>query len=160
MVRPCPSPHAATGTAGEYITASPLPADAGGIDGPIGLGVRVPMLVVSPFSSGGWVCSDTFDHTSQLQFLAERFGVPIPNVSTWRKGAVGDLTATLPMLTTPVTTKPLLAKTSKTETKAPVGTECTTSQIEEINPVTSPYPIPSPQVMPTQQTGTLKRTPT
>ena len=65
---------------------------------------RVPMLVVSPFSAGGWVCSDVFDHTSQLQFLAERFGVTVPNVSAWRNKTVGDLTATLPMLHAPVTT--------------------------------------------------------
>ena len=53
------------------------------------------MLVVSPFSRGGHICSQTFDHTSQLRFLEERFGVRAPNISAWRRSAVGDLTATL-----------------------------------------------------------------
>jgi hypothetical protein len=44
-------------------TVSTLPAEAAGIRGPIGLGVRVPGLVVSPFSRGGLVCSDVLDHT-------------------------------------------------------------------------------------------------
>ena len=48
--------------------------------GPLGLGFRVPLLVVSPFSRGGYVCSDTFDHTSQLRFLETRFGVKAPNI--------------------------------------------------------------------------------
>ena len=52
-------PTAPAGTAGEFLTVPKLPAAAGGIRGPIGLGFRVPMLVVSPFSRGGLVCSDT-----------------------------------------------------------------------------------------------------
>ncbi len=86
-------PTAPTGTVGEYLTVNPLPSDASGVAGPLGLGVRVPMLVVSPFSVGGWVCSDTFDHTSQLRFLETRFGVTVPNLSTWRRSVTGDLTA-------------------------------------------------------------------
>src|SRR5437660_2584176 len=61
-----PPPTAPAGTPGEYLTASPLPSEASGVAGPIGLGFRVPMLVVSPFSRGGLVCHDTFDHTSML----------------------------------------------------------------------------------------------
>ena len=86
---PTPPP----GTAGEYVTASPLPAAAEGIRGPIGLGFRVPMLVVSPFSRGGLLCSDTFDHTSTLRFLETRFGVKVPNLSKWRRKHTGDLTS-------------------------------------------------------------------
>ena len=66
------------GTKGEYLTVANLPAAAHGIRGPIGLGFRVPMLVVSPFSRGGLVSSDTFDHTSTLRFLETRFGVEVP----------------------------------------------------------------------------------
>ena len=72
-----------------------MPALAYGITGPIGLGFRVPMLVVSPFSRGGYVCSDTFDHTSQMRFLETRFGVKAPNISAWRRSVTGDLTSTL-----------------------------------------------------------------
>jgi phospholipase C len=153
-------PTAPPGTPGEYITKSPLPADAGGIVGPIGLGVRVPMMVVSPFSRGGWVCSDTFDHTSQLQFLSERFGVPVPNVSQWRLNTVGNLTAALPTLTAPNTTIPTLPATSGSLTAPPIGGECVGVQILEVNYPTPPYPIPAVQTQPTQGPNTLTPTPT
>ncbi|MEW9570911.1 phosphocholine-specific phospholipase C [Rhodanobacter sp. Si-c] len=67
-------------------------ADPGGLQ-PIGLGPRVPMVVVSPWTTGGWVCSQTFDHTSVLQFLEARFGVAEPNISAWRRAVCGDLLA-------------------------------------------------------------------
>lgn len=60
---------------------------------PIGLGIRVPAIVVSPWSRGGYVCSQTFDHTSVLRFLETRFGVKEPNISAWRRTVCGDLTA-------------------------------------------------------------------
>jgi phospholipase C len=88
-----PTPPA--GTPGEYLTVDPLPALAGGIAGPIGLGPRVPLLVISPFSRGGFVSSDVFDHTSLLRFLETRFGVEVPNLSAWRRTTCGDLTSTL-----------------------------------------------------------------
>jgi phospholipase C len=53
------------------------------------------MIVVSPFSRGGHVNSDTFDHTSLLRFLETRFGVEVPNLSDWRRQTVSDLTSTL-----------------------------------------------------------------
>lgn len=61
--------------------------------GPYGLGQRVPMLVVSPWSTGGYVCSQTLDHTSILRFMESRFGVSEPNISPWRKAICGDLTS-------------------------------------------------------------------
>jgi len=60
---------------------------------PLGLGVRVPALVVSPWSRGGYVCSEVFDHTSTLRFLEKRFGVEEPNISPWRRTVCGDLTS-------------------------------------------------------------------
>jgi phospholipase C len=64
--------------------------------GPYGLGPRVPMLVVSPWSKGGWVCSETFDHTSIIRFIERRFGhgrnLCEANVTAWRKAICGDLT--------------------------------------------------------------------
>jgi phospholipase C len=61
-------------------------------DNPYGLGPRVPLLALSPWSVGGWVCSQTFDHTSVIQFIEQRFGVRSPNVSPWRRAVCGDLT--------------------------------------------------------------------
>ena len=74
-----------------------MPLDGGseseGIAGPLGLGFRVPCLVISPYTRGGLVASEVFDHTSQLRLLERRFGVPVPNLSDWRRQTVGDLTS-------------------------------------------------------------------
>jgi phospholipase C len=69
------------------------PGGTNGVVGPYGLGVRVPLLVVSPWSRGGWVCSETFDHTSLLRFIEARFGVGEPNITPWRRAVCGDLTS-------------------------------------------------------------------
>ncbi len=58
----------------------------------VGLGPRVPLIVVSPWSRGGWVNSQLFDHTSVIRFLERRFGVMEPNISPWRRMVTGDLT--------------------------------------------------------------------
>ncbi len=60
---------------------------------PLGLGIRVPAIVVSPWSRGGYVCSQVFDHTSTLRFLEKRFGVMEPQISDWRRSVCGDLTS-------------------------------------------------------------------
>ncbi len=86
-------PTAPPETPGEYLTVPDVSGSSGGDPGPIGLGFRVPMLIVSPFSRGGFLSSDTFDHTSMLRFLETRFGVEVPNLSTWRRETVGDLTS-------------------------------------------------------------------
>lgn len=60
---------------------------------PIGGGFRVPCIIVSPWTVGGWVCSERFDHTSVLRFLEKWTGVAEPNISAWRRRTFGDLTA-------------------------------------------------------------------
>ena len=62
-------------------------------NGPIGLGTRVPFLAISPWSKGGYVTSQVFDHTSVIQFIEKRFGVFEPNISPWRRAVSGDLTS-------------------------------------------------------------------
>jgi phospholipase C len=59
---------------------------------PTGLGMRVPMLVVSPWTVGGYVCSEVFDHTSVVRFLERWTGVREPNIGAWRRQVTGDLT--------------------------------------------------------------------
>ncbi len=93
-------PTAPAGTPDEYLTATPSSVlEPGyqsqdlGISGPLGLGVRVPALMISPFSRGGGIVSEVFDHTSQLKLAAESFNVEVPNVSAWRMATVGDLTS-------------------------------------------------------------------
>jgi len=61
--------------------------------GPYGLGPRVPFLAISPWSKGGWVCSEVFDHTSIIRFIERRFGVNEPHISAWRRAICGDLTS-------------------------------------------------------------------
>jgi phospholipase C len=53
----------------------------------------VPCIIVSPWTQGGWIASETFDHTSVLQFLETLTGVAIPNLSAWRRATFGDLTS-------------------------------------------------------------------
>ena len=58
---------------------------------PFGLGPRVPLYVISPWSKGGWVNSQVFDQTSTIRFMEKRFGVVESNISAWRRAVVGDL---------------------------------------------------------------------
>jgi phospholipase C len=67
--------------------------DPSGVNGPIGLGQRVPFLAISPWSKGGYVSSQVFDHTSVIQFIEKCFGVFEPNISPWRRAVAGDLTS-------------------------------------------------------------------
>ncbi|RZK03997.1 MAG: phospholipase C, phosphocholine-specific [Novosphingobium sp.] len=60
---------------------------------PWGLGPRVPLYVVSPWSKGGWVNSEVADHTSVGQFLEKRFGVTVPAISPWHRAVCSDLTS-------------------------------------------------------------------
>ncbi len=60
---------------------------------PYGLGARVPFYAISPWSRGGRVNSEVFDHTSVIRFLETRFGVKETNISAWRRAVCGDLTS-------------------------------------------------------------------
>lgn len=60
---------------------------------PWGLGPRVPMYMISPWSKGGWVDSQVADHTSVGQFLEKRFGIHIPAISPWHRAVCSDLTS-------------------------------------------------------------------
>jgi phospholipase C len=150
-----PPPVAPPGTPGEYLTMDPLPALVHGIAGPIGLGFRVPMLVVSPFSRGGYVCSQTFDHTSQLRFLEERFGVKAPNISKWRRKTVGDLTGTLHM-NHAVRQVPRMPATTNSQA-ALTAENCSEGDILGIATDQPPYPVPAKQRMPRQERGRARR---
>jgi phospholipase C len=134
---PTPEP----GTKGEYLTIDRLPPWAEQVRGPIGLGFRVPFLVVSPFSRGGFVSSDVFDHTSILRFLEARFGAEVPNLSEWRRSVTGDLTSAF-NFAAPDASVPDLPKAT-----VHAGTEV-------CHPVD---PSPRANRMPTQEPGTPKR---
>jgi phospholipase C len=67
--------------------------------GPMGLGFRVPLLIASPWTRGGWVNSQVCDHTSTLMFVedfvAHKYGKTVreENISTWRRTVCGNLTS-------------------------------------------------------------------
>jgi phospholipase C len=77
-----PPPTPPAGTASEFVQGQP-----------IGLGFRVPAVVVSPWTTGGYVYSDVLDHTSLIRFVEARFGVREPNISDWRRQTCGDFTS-------------------------------------------------------------------
>jgi phospholipase C len=141
------------GTPGEYVTAPAVPdptvAGSPAIAGPIGLGFRVPMLIISPFSRGGLVSSDLFDHTSVLRFLEARFGAEVPNLSTWRRATVGDLTSAFDF-----------KKTDQSIPNLPSTVPAVQQAIQQCAANlagTTPYTVPNTQTLPTQESGTAIR---
>ncbi|MER6940789.1 phospholipase C, phosphocholine-specific, partial [Nocardioides sp. NPDC000441] len=115
-------------------------------DGHYGLGPRVPMFVVSPWSVGGWVSSETFDHTSILRFMEERFGVAEPNITPWRRAVCGDLISAFDFSRT--SEPPTLPDTSGWE---PADRERHSDYVPE---------APANGTMPTQERGTRPARPT
>ena len=107
---------------------------------PVGLGVRVPMFVISPWSKGGWVNSQVFDHTSTIRFLEQRFGVTEPTISAWRRAVCGDLTSTLEFAD-PDSAWPALPSTAGNISGA--DSTCRLS----------PPRVPTKQIMPRQEPG-------
>jgi phospholipase C len=154
-----PPPVPPKGTPGEYVTARPLPDVAEGIAGPIGLGFRVPTLVVSPFSRGGFVCSERFDLTSLLRFVERRFGAEVPNLSAWRRSVTGDMTSAFGFGTAkPDTSVPKLPPTSLSD-PAIVSSGCVTGPGGIVGAPTTPYPVPPNRGVPKQEPGKARRRP-
>jgi phospholipase C len=154
-----PPPTAPEGTPGEYFNNFPDPS-IGGPKGPIGLGFRVPMLVISPYSRGGFVCGHNFDHTSALRFLERRFGPKVPNLSKWRRRHTGDLTQAFNFAAQPNTSVPALPAPSRADTRVLLS-DCPTQAPDvgsEGFPSVKRYPLPSaPQPRPPQESGTRVR---
>ena len=138
-------PVAPLGTPNEYLTVEDISNNSGGVKGPIGLGFRVPLLVVGPYSRGRYLASDVFDHTSLLRFLETRFGVEVPNLSEWRRENTGDLTSTLNL----VAGNTAKGKLPSLEVPPATGGACATDQAL----------TPPPNSMPVQPTGPAWKTP-
>ena len=79
-----PPPTPPAGTPNEYILGLP-----------IGGGFRVPCVLISPWTVGGWAYSDPLDHSSVLMFLEKFTGVREPNISNWRRRTFGDFMSAL-----------------------------------------------------------------
>ncbi|MBU6269371.1 MAG: phospholipase C, phosphocholine-specific [Sphingomonadales bacterium] len=129
----------------EYHRHSHAADDAVYLDRPYGLGMRVPLYVISPWSRGGHVASEVFDHTSILRFLEARFGVPEPNISAWRRAVCGDLTSCFdfgaPETRTFVAALPPTADLSRRA-----------ATLKEVPP-----PLPARLAAPVQETGLRRR---
>ncbi|GGG81889.1 non-hemolytic phospholipase C [Parapedobacter pyrenivorans] len=82
---------------------------------PWGMGPRVPMYILSPWSKGGWVDSAVADHTSVGQFIEKRFGVTIPAISPWHRAISGDLTSAFDFVTPNDPKFPMMPDTSAFE---------------------------------------------
>lgn len=98
MVSPTPPAGPAEGKSTVTIANEIFPGTSDYMAGPYGLGVRVPMLIISPWSKGGYVNSQLFDHTSIIRFIEQRFGpnnpeLVEPNITPWRRTVAGDLTS-------------------------------------------------------------------
>ncbi|HWS94013.1 MAG TPA: phospholipase C [Mycobacterium sp.] len=147
------------GTAGEYVTVPDINSvpGSGGIRGPIGLGFRVPCFVISPYSRGGLMVHDTFDHTSQLRLLETRFGVPVPNLTTWRRSVTGDMTSAFNFAAPPNPSPPKLDHPALgTAAKLP---QCVPNVALGSVQYGIPYRVPYPQTMPTQETSPTRGIP-
>jgi phospholipase C len=190
-----PPPTPPAGTPGEYLDQKALTTEARaeattkkGVDlsaEPIGLGYRVPMLVVSPWSrnpqpgGGPLVDSTCYDHTSLLRFIetwSHAIGRPAPipardaakkrpGLSAWRRKTVGDLTAALSFgrpADTSVPTDVLQVIPNRADPR--VLTECTvTGTLGSLNANTQPIvqdpTIPSTIPQPKQEAakGAVRR---
>lgn len=114
--------------------------------GPYGIGVRVPMIVISPWTKGGYVSSEVFDHTSLIRFIETRFaqGNPVlieSNITPWRRAVSGDLTS---------------AFNFKNPNNKVVALPSTASDVPPNQNRYADYvpSVPTNQTMPTQEPGT------
>lgn len=106
---------------------------------PVGLGFRVPMLLISPWTRGHKVVSQIFDHTSVIQFLEKRFNVSCPNISPFRRAVTGDLLSAFGDFSSYDVSWPDLPDTSNYVPTA--ANECKNMPAPKI-PATQTYPVP------------------
>ncbi|MBS1103333.1 phospholipase C, phosphocholine-specific [Gluconobacter sp. Dm-62] len=120
--------------------------------GPYGVGPRVPMLVISPWTRGGRVNSQLFDHTSGIRFVESRFmndpSVPNPsalyetNITPWRRAVCGDLTSVFDFQNP---NENVTFNLPDTSSDAPASS----SRYSDVTPTP-----PGVQALPVQETGT------
>jgi phospholipase C len=128
-----PPPVAPAGTPGESWNGTPL-----------GLGFRVPMVIVSPWTRGGWVNSQVADHTSVIRFLetwTAALGTPArcDNISAWRRKVCSDLTSAFDFAN-PVYGLPPLPDVS--------------ASVHQAGCNVTPNPGPTTNALPAQESGT------
>jgi len=146
MVPPTPPVSRSQGLSTISTVNEVFPGNAKYPAGPYGLGIRVPMIVISPWSKGGWVNSQVFDHTSLIRFIERRFSPEYPglektNITPWRRAVAGDLTSSFNF-----------ASPNDTHVQLPV-TVAYAPPDNKRHPDYVPAP-PAVQALPVQETGT------
>jgi phospholipase C len=112
---------------------------------PIGPGFRVPFMAISPWSRGGYVVSQLFDHTSTVRFIEARFNLTVPTISPWRRAMLGDLTSAFNFSAPDYSTDWVSA--------LPDTTAYPAESIKECDTLPAPR-VPAVQSMPSQPPGT------
>jgi phospholipase C len=124
----------------------PTPPGNDGSELPDGLiygpGPRVPLMIVSPWSRGGWVNSEVFDHTSVLRFIERRFGVAETNISPWRRAVCGDVMSAFNFATPNDDAVPTISAPTKASADAQALQQSAAGSV--------PVPAVSAQSIPTQ----------
>lgn len=145
MVPPTPPQSADQGASTIDTINEIYPGDSSHPSAPYGLGMRVPLIVVSPWSKGGWVNSEVFDHTSLIRFLEARFARSRPdlietNITPWRRAVVGDLTSAFDF-----------AKPNASRVRLPATTAYL--PLDKVRHVDYPVMPPANQELPKQEDG-------
>ncbi|MGW6281365.1 alkaline phosphatase family protein [Kribbella sp. NPDC055071] len=119
-----------------------------------GFGGRVPFVLVSPWTRGGFVNSEVFDHTSTIQLIEEwtkSLGRPAicTNINDWRRGVSGNLLSAIDF-----------GNFDTSFPKLPKPADLLKSVVVDASLPPVPQPAVGAQVLPTQPiTGRAKRSP-
>jgi phospholipase C len=121
---------------------------------PIGLGFRVPALIISPYTRGGLISSEVYDHTSQLRLIGTRFKVPVPHLSHWRAHTTSDMSKVFDQRRPPDLWTPHFPDAEAAARAAVRGERKLISQAGHDR--RRPYPVPRLQ-MPVQEQSPVRR---
>jgi phospholipase C len=145
MVPPTPPQSRAQGLSTVDTTNELFQGNENYASGPYGLGVRVPMIVISPWSKGGWVSSEVFDHTSLIRFIEQRYASQYPglieqNITPWRRAVAGDLTSAFNFK-------------SPNDAKVPLPSTASYAPPDKATHPDYVPPVPADQTLPVQEPG-------
>jgi phospholipase C len=140
-----PRDGASTLPAGSDMLESTFTAAGGNL--PVGMGFRVPLTIVSPWTRGGYVFSGVLDHTSPIMLIERLFNVSCPNISPWRRAVSGDMLAAFDFSRPDFSWPALPSLPTLVDVDAAFARQCAS------NPAPAPPPVAA-QTFPTQEPGT------
>lgn len=133
-------------SSGQPNFTDPKVSNGVGVYGP---GIRVPMYIISPWSRGGWVNSQVFDHSSVIRFLEQCFNVEEPNISPYRRAVCGDLTTAFDFETPNIVPLPDLSG-KKTKAEADAIRKAQEGLAQVSRPLNQAYPIQETGIRPSR----------